>query len=150
MRMQELWIAHDTWVLIGDGRKALVLRNAGTPQQPSFEVVDALRDNANPPNREQGTDRPGRLRHSVIGKRSAVEQTDWHEIGENKFAATVASRLASAANQKRFEQIILIAPPSTLAALRSRLDSKIRVSAEIGKDLTNHPLPEIARLLAGA
>jgi protein required for attachment to host cells len=147
--MQELWIAHDTWVLIGDGRKALVLRNAGTPQQPSFEVVDALRDKVNPPTREQGTDRPGRVMQSVSGKRSAVEQSDWHEIGENNFAATIASRLAAAANQKRFEQLILIAPPATLAALRNRLDGKVRVSAEIGKDLTNHPLPEIARLLAG-
>jgi protein required for attachment to host cells len=128
----------------------LVLRNAGTPQRPSFEVVDALRDDANAPNREQGSDRPGRLMQSVTGKRSAVEQTDWHEIGESKFAATVAARLAAAANQQRFEQIILIAPPSTLAALRSRLDGKVRVSAEIDKDLTNHPLLEITRLLAGA
>jgi protein required for attachment to host cells len=152
MRMQELWIAHDTWVLIGDGRKALVLRNVGTPQRPSFEVVDALRDDANPPNREQGADRPGRLMHGMIGKRSAVEQTDWHEIAEDRFATTIASRLADAANQKRFEQIILVAPPATLAALRKQLDGKMRarVAVEIGKDLTNHPLPEITRLLAGA
>jgi hypothetical protein len=30
--MQEIWIAHDTWILVGDGRKALMLRNDGTPQ----------------------------------------------------------------------------------------------------------------------
>ena len=89
---------------------------------------------------------------SAFGQRSAVEQTDWHEIAEDKFATTVASRLAAAANQKRFEQIILVAPPATLATLRKQLDGKMhaRVAAEIGKDLTNHPLPEIARLLAGA
>jgi protein required for attachment to host cells len=150
--MQEMWIAHDTWILIGDGRKALVLRNAGTPQRPSLEVVDVLRDGSNPPTREQGADRPGRVAQSATGQRSAVEQTDWHEIAEDKFAATVASRLAAAASQKRFAQIILVAPPTTLAALRKQLGSKMqaRVAAEIGKDLTNHPLPEIARLLAGA
>jgi protein required for attachment to host cells len=150
--MQEMWIAHDTWILVGDGRKALVLRNAGTPQRPALELVDVLRDKANPPNREQGTDRPGRVMQSASSKRSAVEQTNWHEIAEDKFAATVASRLAAAANQKRFEQLILVAPPATLAALRKQLDGKMqaRVSAEIGKDLTNHPLPEITRLLAGA
>ena len=150
--MQETWIAHDSWILVGDGRKALVLRNAGTPQRPSLEVVDVLRDNANPPTRDQGTDRPGRATESAFRRRSAVEQTDWHEIAEDKFAATVASHLAAAAKQKRFEQIILVAPPATLAALRKQLDGGVqaRVAAEIGKDLTNHPLPEIARLLAGA
>jgi protein required for attachment to host cells len=150
--MQEMWIAHDTWILVSDGRKALVLRNAGTPQRPSLEVVDVLRDGANPPTRAQGTDRPGRVMQSAFGQRSAVEQTDWHEIAEDKFATTVASRLAAAANQKRFEQIILVAPPATLATLRKQLDGKMhaRVAAEVGKDLTNHPLPEIARLLAGA
>jgi protein required for attachment to host cells len=150
--MQEIWIAHDTWILVGDGRKALVLRNAGTPQQPSLQLVDVLRDDTNPPTRDQGTDRPGRVTQRTVRQRSAVEQTDWHEIAEEKFAATVASHLATAARQKRFEQIILVAPPATLAALRKQLDGKMdaRVSAEIGKDLTNHPLPEIARLLAGA
>ena len=150
--MQEIWIAHDTWILVGDGRKALVLRNAGTPQKPSLEVLDVLRESANHPTREQGSDRPGRVMQSVTGKRSAVEQTDWHEIAEDRFAATVASRLSAAAAGNRFEQIILVAPPATLAALRKQFDGKMqdRIVAEVGKDLTNHPLPKIARLLAGA
>jgi protein required for attachment to host cells len=97
--MQEIWIAHDTWILVGDGRKALVLRNSGTPQRPSLQLVDVLRDDANPPTRDQGTDRPGRVTQSAVRQRSAVEQTDWHEIGEERFAATVASRLAAAARQ---------------------------------------------------
>jgi hypothetical protein len=29
--MQEIWIAHNAWILVGDGRKALMLRNEGTP-----------------------------------------------------------------------------------------------------------------------
>ena len=149
--MQEVWIPHDTWILVGDGRKALVLRNAGTPQRPSLEVIDVLRDHGNPPTHEQGADRPGRVMQSNLGRRSAVEQTDWHEIAEDKFVATIAARLKAAANEKRFEQIILVAPPQTLAALRKQLDGKTqqRVVAEVGKDLTKHPVPEIARLLTG-
>jgi protein required for attachment to host cells len=44
-----------------------------------------------------------------------------------------------------------VAPPPTLAALRKQLDGKTqqRVVAEVGKDLTKHPVPEIARLLTG-
>ena len=40
----------------------------------------------NPPTREQGTDRPGRSSASVGVARSAMEETDWHDIAEERFA----------------------------------------------------------------
>ena len=150
--MQELWIAHDTWILVGDGRKALMLRNAGTPQQPSLEVLHVLEDDPNPPTSEHGTERPGRVKsHGSATKRHALDQTDWHEIAEEKFAASVATRLNAAALEKRFEQLILVAPPPSLASLRKELDGHAqgRIVAEVAKDLTKHPVPEITRLLTG-
>jgi protein required for attachment to host cells len=149
--MSELWIAHDTWVLVGDGRKALILRNDGTPQKPSLQVVEVLKDDENPPTHEQGSDRPGRSFQSKSNHRSAVEQTDWHEIAEERFAASVALKITGAANDKRFERLILVAPPNTLATLRRKLDPKTaeRIVAEVDKDLTKHPVPEIARVLTG-
>jgi len=149
--MQEIWIAHDTWILVGDGRKALMLRNDGTPQHPSLNVLDVLKDGDNPPTHVQGADRPGRVVQSNPSARSAVEQTDWHEIAEERFAASVAQKLNAAADGNRFEKLILVAPPNTLAALRKTLDPKTaqRIVAEVNKDLTKHPVPEIARLLTG-
>lgn len=149
--MGELWIAHDTWILVGDGRKALMLRNDGTPQKPSLQVVEVLNDDENPPTSEQGADRPGRVMQSKTNRRSAVEQTDWHDIAEERFATSVASKLGSAANENRFEKLILVAPPNTLATLRKKLDPKTaeRIVAEVDKDLTKHPVPEIARVLTG-
>ena len=149
--MQELWIAHNAWILVGDGRRALMLRNEGTPQNPALNVVHILRDEDNPPTEAQGTDRPGRVQPSFTTGRSAVEQTDWHEIAEDRFAADIASNLDRAANANRFDKLILVAPPGTLAALRKKLHPKTaeRVVAEIDKDFTKHPVPEIARLLTG-
>ena len=149
--MKELWIAHNTWILVGDGRKALMLKNDGTPQNPSLNVIDVLKDDANPPTSEQGTERPGRVMQSNLNRRSAVEQTDWHEIAEDRFAGTVAAQLDAAAERGEFEKLVLVAPPNTLAALRKKLDAKTaqRVVAEIDKDFTKHPVPEIARLLTG-
>jgi len=149
--MREIWIAHDAWILVGDGRKALMLRNSGTPQRPNLDVIDVLNGGDNPPTHVQGTDRPGRVMQSTLNRRSAVEQTDWHEIAESRFAATIASRLNAAAQENRFEHLVLVAPPNMLAALRKHLDSKVlpRVVAEIDKDLTKHPVPEITRLLTG-
>jgi protein required for attachment to host cells len=149
--MHEIWIAHDTWILVGDGRKALMLRNEGTPQKPSLNVINVLKDGDNPKTSAQGADRPGRVMQSAVSGRSSVEQTDWHEIAEERFAATVASKLNAAALENRFEKLILVAPPHSLAALRKNLDANAsqRVVAEIDKDLTKHPVPEITRLLTG-
>lgn len=149
--MKELWIAHNTWILVGDGRKALMLQNDGTPQKPALNVLDVLKDDNNAQTSEQGADRPGRVMQSNLNRRSAVEQTDWHEIAEDRFAATIASKLDAAANAGQFDKLILVAPPNTLAALRKKLDAKTaqRVVAEVDKDFTKHPVPEIARLLTG-
>ncbi|MBV9064186.1 MAG: host attachment protein, partial [Methylobacteriaceae bacterium] len=77
--------------VVGDGRKALLLRNEGDPDLLDLRRVEVHEDD-NPPSREQGTDRPGRTTMQV-GPRSAIEATDWHAIEEERFAASVAERL---------------------------------------------------------
>lgn len=148
--MENLHISHDAWVLVGDGRKALFMRNAGTPLEPDLEVIDVLEDE-NPPTRDQGTERPGRTMESTTNRKSAMEQTDWHTLAEEKFAETVAARLDDEARHGRFARLIVVAPPPTLATLRKSFDAKTQnlIVAEIPKDFTNHPAPEIARLLTG-
>ena len=78
-------ISHNALVLIGDGQKALFLRNKGTAQQVKLEVEQILEQD-NPATREQGTDRPGRSVSSVGTARSAVEEVDWHHIAKERFA----------------------------------------------------------------
>ena len=46
-------ISHNALVLIGDGQKALFLRNKGTAQQVKLEVEQILEQD-NPATREQG------------------------------------------------------------------------------------------------
>jgi protein required for attachment to host cells len=47
--------------------------------------------------------------------------------------------------------LVVVAPPRTLAELRDAFhtDVKAIILAEINKDLTNHPIGEIERLLTG-
>ena len=61
---------HNMWVLICDGRKALLTENAGDAQAPNLQVRETF-EHADPPTREQGTDRPGRLFSSTGDARSA-------------------------------------------------------------------------------
>ncbi|KRR16988.1 MULTISPECIES: host attachment family protein [Bradyrhizobium] len=142
-------ISHNALVLIGDGKKALFLRNKGTPQQLNLEVEHVL-EQENPATREQGTDRPGRSVQSVGAARSAMEQADWHYIAEERFAGTIADALYRLAHGNHFEKLVVVAPAKVLGNLRQAFHAEVteRIVGEIPKQLTSHPIPDIERLMA--
>lgn len=57
--MSKIQIPHDAIVFVGDGRKALFLRNDGDEKYPNLKTEQVFVDH-NPPTHEQGTERPGR------------------------------------------------------------------------------------------
>jgi protein required for attachment to host cells len=149
--MKLILIPHDALVFVGDGRKALFLRNAGDATLPNFTVERVFTDE-DPPTREQGTDRPGRaFKGAGTHLRSAVETTDWHELEKERFAANVAAALERLVRAEKVKKIVVVAPPRTLAELRHAFhaDVKDRIVAEIDKDLTKHPIWEIEKHLVG-
>ncbi len=149
--MPRMKIANGTWILVGDGRKAMFLRNDGLAEQPNLHCI-ATREQENPATRDQGSDAPGRAFASVGGMRSAMETTDWHEEEARRFAAGIAAELNAAAHDRRYEHLILVAPPRILAELRQDLnkEAKACVRAEIDKDLTRHTIADIETILLAA
>ncbi|MES2751967.1 MAG: host attachment family protein, partial [Pseudomonadota bacterium] len=99
-------IPHNAYVLVGDGRKALFLRNEGSEISPRLKTEQVFL-NDNPPTRKQGSDQPGRSFQSVGSHRSAVEQTDWHEIEERRFARTIADTLEGLARDRTIPGFII-------------------------------------------
>ena len=146
-----LRIPHDAYVFVGDGRKALLLRNEGDAQYPNLKT-ERVFEQDNPPTREQGTDKPGRSYASVGGRRSAMEQADWHEIEEQRFAKDVADKLETLVRERSIEALVIAAPPKILAELRRSMHEEVekRVIAEIDKNFTNQPVHEIEKLLTAA
>jgi protein required for attachment to host cells len=146
--MTQVLIPGDALVLVGDGRKALFLRNKGTARQVEL-VVERELQQPNPPTREQGTDRPGRKPGSDGVSRSAIEQTDWHARAEEHFAAEIARTLYEMEHSHKFNQLVVVAPPKMLGDLRAAFHSEVAkcVVAEVPKDLTSHPVTELSRLL---
>jgi protein required for attachment to host cells len=149
--MNRFSIPHDALVFVGDGQKALFLRNAGDATLVNLTTKRVFTDE-NPPTHDQGTDRPGRVFQSAAkNKRSGVDTTDWHELEKERFAKRVASALEQLVRAKRIKAIVVVAPPRTLAELRNAFhaDVKNRIVAEIEKDLTKLPVGEIEKHLAG-
>lgn len=144
-------IPHDAFVVVADGRKMLLLRNEGDEQHPNL-VVERKREQDNPPNREQATDGPGTSFSSVGSGRSSYEETDFHQMEEDRFAAETADLLKQRALSNDFESLIIIAPPKALGELRKHYHKEVesRLTAEIDKDLTGHTVLQIEEALARA
>lgn len=142
-------IDNGTWVLIADGEKALFLENKTDGQDPFFEVFRE-EEQDNPPNREQVANRPGRFNDGPSVHRSAVADTDWHELAKDRFAHDLADILYKQAHKGRFSKLVIVAPPNTLGELRQELHQEVtqKVIVEVPKTLTNHPIDEIEKIVS--
>ena len=147
--MAKLRVHNNAWVLIGDGRKCLILHNQGDAEILDLRRV-SVREAPSEPTHEQGTERTGRVHESHGVSRSSVEATDWHQLDEQHFAREMAETLGKAATAHAFRELIVVAPPKVLAELRRDFSKEVRerIVAEIDKDLTGHPLDRIEKLLA--
>jgi protein required for attachment to host cells len=146
--MQDVSIPTNALVLISDGQRARLLRNRGTPVNPELIVEKAI-DRANPPTRDQGTDRPGRKHGTDGNARSAIEQTDWHQQQEQRFAAELAEMLYKLGHAGNYEELVVVAPPKMLGDLRAKFHQQVSsaVVAEVPRDLTQYSVPEIGNML---
>jgi protein required for attachment to host cells len=142
-------IPHNSLVLVGDGQKALFLRNKGNGMHVNL-VVERILEQDNPPTREQGTDRPGRSAGAPGAIRSAMEEADWHHLAKERFAHELAKALYLHMHANRSERLVIVAPPRILGNLRKAFHAEVvdRIAAEIPSDLTAHPLAEIEKLIA--
>jgi protein required for attachment to host cells len=80
---------------------------------------------------------------------SAYEDTDFHQLEEDRFAADTAELLKKRALRNDFDNLIIVAPPRSLGELRKHYHKEVerRISGEIAKDLTRHPVVEIEKIL---
>jgi protein required for attachment to host cells len=137
------------WVVVCDGAKALILENAGDAISPNLKTKE-VREQPDPKTSEQGTDAPGRSISSVGCRRSAMEQTDWHDQAEQQFLVDLARKLDAAVTAGETKSLIVIAPPRALGVLRQAFSAAVRsaIRAEIDKDYVKMPVYEIEKHLA--
>src|SRR5258708_38616866 len=145
--MQKLKIRQGDWIIVCDGKKALVLENICDDEFPNLRTREVY-EHPDPKTHELGTDAPGRALNSLGTPRSAMEQTDWHTQEEEKFLRKVADRLDAAVNAGQAKSLILVAPPRALGVLRQIILCALRCAAEIDKDFVKLPVHEIEKHLA--
>ena len=105
------------WIVVCDGRKALILENVGDLKFPNLRLREAY-DEPNPATHEQGAAPPGRTHQSMGHRRGAVAQTDWHDEAEHAFLRLLAARLDHAITSHEVHKLTIIAAPRALGMIR--------------------------------
>ncbi len=134
-----------TWILIADGARARLV--SVQRQDGAVRIVEEQEFSSDHrANRELGRDKPARVFESHGVTRHAIEaKTDHHRSLKHEFADEVSELLAEKLAQKRFNRLVIVAPPAALGDLRASLPDavKSKLVAEIAKDLTKTPNADI-------
>jgi protein required for attachment to host cells len=146
--MDKMKIGKGDWIVVCDGRKALILENLGDRMFPNLHMKE-VHEHSLQSTQAQGTDRPGKVHDSSGMARSAIEQTDWHEDSERAFLKTLAERLTVAVTTGETSALTMVAPPRALGMIRADYSLVVRkaLHGEVDKDLVKLPVYEIEKQL---
>lgn len=134
-----------TWILIADGTQARVLEHGGPGK--GLATVKGL-DWSIPPLQAQdiNTDRAGRgPSGGDMGDFDPVQQR------ETDFVKQLAEVLDTKLREGAYERLVIAAAPIALGILRKALSDHVKktVVAELDKDLTNLPTPQLSKHFDG-
>lgn len=87
----------------------------------------------------------------VGGGRSAMDEPNYHQMEEDRFAKDTAGLLSKRVERGGIEQLVVVAPPRTLGELRQHYGKAVeaKIVAEVDKDLVNHPIDQLEAVLKG-
>jgi protein required for attachment to host cells len=146
--MATMKIGTGEWIVVCDGRKAIILENVGDRLAPTLQTKEVL-EHTDATTRAQGTDSPGRVHASMGHARSSVEQTDWHDEAERSFLKGVADRLDIAIMSGETTTLNVVAAPRALGMIRHAYSPAVRkaLKVELDRDLVKLPVHEIEKHL---
>jgi protein required for attachment to host cells len=146
--MTKIKIGTGDWIVICDGRKALILENLGDRVFPNLHTRE-VHEQPDQSTHAQGSDAPGRVHSSNGSARSSVEQTDWHDESERSFLKALADRLDSAVTTGETSALTIVASPRALGMIRADYSDAVRkaLHGEVAKDLVKMPVHEIEKQL---
>jgi protein required for attachment to host cells len=146
--MSKIKIGAGAWIVVCDGRKALILENLGDRMFPNLHTKE-VHEHPDLSTHAQGTDAPGSVHPSIGGARSSIEQTDWHDESERAFLRALADRLNVAVTTGETTALTIVASPRALGMIRPDYSDAVRkaVHSEVGKDLVRMPIHQIEKQL---
>ena len=143
-------LPHNALVLVADGAKILFLRNHGDENQIDLrtEAHDQREDRKD---RDYHTDAPGTQGQRWGDGRPAMEETDFHQLEEDRWIKEAAEELKKRALRNDYDALAIVAPPKALGVLKKGLHKEVerRIVCTVNKEMSGRPIPDIEALLDG-
>lgn len=133
-----------TWIVVADDSCCRVFEMRGATEP--WREVDVL---YHPDSRLHARDlvsaAPGRNVSGTGGHHSFAQRHDPKQNAARRFAGEIAAYLEDAIANRGVQNLVLIAAPASLGALRRQLSQRVSamVGMELAKDLTRHTVAEI-------
>jgi protein required for attachment to host cells len=143
-------IPHGALVLVADGKKMLWLRNHGDSELIDLRT-ESHDERADPMDREIKTDAPGTQAQRWGDARPAMDETDFHQQGEDRWIRDAAEEVNRRALKNDFEALAVVVPPKALGQFRKKLhkEAERRLVLTVNKEMTDRPIADIEELLVG-
>ena len=126
-------------VAVADGAKLILFHNTGHDGHAQLTAS---------PQAAVDGDHPG----ADTGHTSSSANPDQAQVDEDGFAVGIADLLNRQVLSGAVSQLLIIAPPRTLGALRKHSHQKLSavLLGEIGKEMTGHTVQDIERAIEAA
>jgi protein required for attachment to host cells len=126
-------------VAVVDGEKFNLFRNEGDEAGLSLTAVA----------HDEGD---GHHKSGNAGRHSSAANPDGAQDAEDGFSESVAAFLNKGVLEGRIAQLVIVAAPRTLGALRKQYHDKLTavLLGEIAKDLTGHAVGDVEKAVAAA
>ena len=143
-------IPHNGLVLVADGRKVLFLRNHGDEKRIDLRI-EAHEEREDHKDRELKSDAPGLTQQRFGHGRPAVDEADFHDQAEERWAARIAAAMNERVLAGGVDDLVVLAPPRTLGILRAHWHKEVeaRLIGEMASEMTDRPIPDIEALIVG-
>lgn len=126
------------WILVADGARARMfslVKGVG----PMTEIEDFINPDGRLAGRDLSRERPPSVHDGFGAHRQSIEpQTSQRDKAAGQFARELNTVLEQGCLQRRYQDLVVMAPPRFLGTLKAALDKQVRacVVAELPKDLT--------------
>ena len=128
---------HSTWIVVAESARARIFSVSSIGEKLQ-EIADLSHPRARLHDRELFSDRPGRSFDSHGQGRHGMEPASSAQENESHtFAVEIADYVDRGRREKKFDTLILVAPPEFLGRLRPELSKSVRgvLIGELDKNL---------------
>lgn len=138
------------WIVVADRSRARIFETDRT-----FQELREVEDLLNP----EGRFDDAQLRHDAKGRfygkgerfqaHTAEPRVSQRKHDEEKFSRDVMKRLTEACDAKRYDSLVMVAPPEFLGLLRQQLPERVgqHVTRQINSDISNYSTHQIGEYL---